>query len=69
MPQPILTTADLQAVTGYQRASDIERCLTQQGVRFFWGKDGPWTTLELINAAGGIRPGSSNEPMYEGAIL
>lgn len=65
----ILTTEDLRTVTGYQRVSDVERCLTGQGVRFFRGKDGPWTTLTLINAAGGVTPASSHEPMYEGTIL
>jgi len=64
----ILTTADLQSATGYQRASDIERCLSQQGVRLFWGKDGPWTTLDLINAAGGLQR-SANDGMYEGPTL
>lgn len=53
----ILKTDDLRAVTGYTRASDVERCLHAQGVRFFWGKNGPWTTINLIDAAGGlVRP-------------
>lgn len=63
-----LTTDDLLAMTGYERPGDVERCLREQGVRFFWGKKGPWTTLDLINAAGGLRQ-SGNDGMYEGNIL
>jgi hypothetical protein len=64
----VLTTAKLIETTGYQRAADIERCLREQGVRYFWGKDGPWTTMDLVNAAGGLKA-SSNDGMYEGSIL
>lgn len=54
----VLTFQDLQQVTGYQRRSDVERCLIDQGVRIFRGRSGPWTTIDLINRAGGIKPGS-----------
>lgn len=54
----VLTFQDLQQVTGYQRRSDVERCLIEQGVRIFRGRSGPWTTIDLINQAGGINPGS-----------
>lgn len=63
-----LNIEDLKQLTGYERAGDVERCLAQQGVRFFWGKQGPWTTRELINAAGGLKP-ASNDDRYEGSIL
>lgn len=63
-----LSITDLLELTGYSRAADVERCLRDQGVKFFWGKDGPWTTLELINAAGGLRP-SGNDGTYEVPIL
>lgn len=63
-----LSTTALFELTGYTRPADVERCLRDQGVKFFWGKDGPWTTLELINAAGGLRP-SGNDGTYEGPIL
>lgn len=58
MPQVlngILTTADLKTATGYERSADVERCLRDQGVRFYWGKEGPWTTVDLINAASGLQ--------------
>lgn len=63
-----LSTAALFELTGYTRPADVERCLRDQGVKYFWGKDGPWTTLELINAAGGLRQ-SGNDGMYEERIL
>jgi hypothetical protein len=63
-----LSIDDLKALTKYERAADIERCLTKQGIRFFAGKDGPWTTRELINAAGGLKA-AANEETYGGSIL
>lgn len=63
-----LTTDDLRELTGYERAGDVERCLTKQGVRYFIGRGGPWTTRELINAAGGIKA-AANEETYGGSIL
>lgn len=56
----VLTFQDLQQVTGYQRRSDVERTLMEQGVRIFRGRSGPWTTLDLINRAGGIEPDSDD---------
>ncbi len=52
----ILNIDDLKKVTCYKYAGDVEKCLKKQGIRFFFGKNGPWTTIDLINAAGGIRP-------------
>ncbi|WP_256805084.1 DUF4224 domain-containing protein [Pseudomonas putida] len=57
----VLTFQDLQQVTGYQRRSDVERCLIDQGVRIFRGRSGPWTTIDLINRAGGIKPDSDDK--------
>jgi hypothetical protein len=51
----------LQAVTGYDRSGDITRSLREQGIRFFYGKGGmPWTTIDLINAAGDLRRGEGS---------
>lgn len=52
----LVSTAQLRDLTGYQRGADVKRCLLAQGIKCFDGKDGPWTTLDLINAAGGIKP-------------
>jgi len=58
----ILNLAALCDITGYARAGDVERCLRQQGIKVFHGKGGaPWTTLELVNFAGGIQAAVSNE--------
>ena len=56
-----LTFEDLQSLTGYTRRADIERSLSAQGIKFFYGKNGPWTTIDLINYAGGIRAGSDEK--------
>lgn len=63
----VLTFQDLQHITGYQRRSDVERTLIDQGVRLFRGRTGPWTTLDLINHAGGVRP--ANIERYDVDIL
>lgn len=55
----VLPFADLAAAYGYSRAADVRRCLTRDGIRYFEGKDGPWTTLDLVNAAGGLRAGTA----------
>lgn len=54
-PGTILTFEDLQQLTGYTKRSGVERALRKQGIRWFWGRHGPWTTVELINQAGGLR--------------
>lgn len=57
----LLEHADLQRLLDYQRQADIERCLREQGIRYFYGRGGVWTTLDLVNAAGGLRPGSNDD--------
>jgi len=56
----IITTEELKEIIGYQRSSDVEKCLEKQDIRFFYGKGGPWTTLDLINASKGLVPLSDN---------
>lgn len=40
------------------------RYLDKAGIRYFYGRDGLWTTLDLINAAGGLDglQGGPDEP-------
>jgi hypothetical protein len=45
-----LSTADLLEVTGFHSPGALRRSLEKQGVPFFEGKDGPWTTIDLLNA-------------------
>jgi len=63
----VLVFTDLQRITGYQRRSDVERSLVDQGVRLFRGRTGPWTTLDLINQAAGMKPAA--EERYDADIL
>lgn len=63
----VLVFTDLQRITGYQRRSDVERSLIDQGIRLFRGRTGPWTTLDLINQAAGIKPAAAER--YDADIL
>jgi hypothetical protein len=65
----VLSCDDLRAITGYQRAADVERCLRDQGVKIFYGRSGPWTTIELINQAGGLAPATNDDTYDPSAIL
>ncbi|MDQ7735568.1 hypothetical protein QT231_22945 [Halomonas sp. SpR1] len=62
--QKVIDCDELKAITGYQRAADAARCLRDQGVVVFNGRRGPWTTIDLINKAGGIEtvPGKELSP-------
>lgn len=63
----VLVFEDLQRITGYQRRSDVERSLIEQGIRLFRGRTGPWTTLNLINQAAGLSSASAER--YDADIL
>lgn len=65
----VLSCEDLRAITGYQRAADIERCLADQGVKVFRGRLGPWTTIDLVNQAGGLTTRAQNDDSYDSNIL
>ena len=57
---------DLQALTGYLRPADVERCLKNQGVAFITGRDGrPATTIEALNQALGVRQDVKQIPTIE----
>lgn len=47
--------SDLERLTGYQRQGDIERWCRENGVSFFRGRTGIWTTLDAVNAALGLK--------------
>lgn len=61
---PAVQFEDLQQLTGYQRQSDVEECLKRQGIRFFYGRRGIWTTMEALNAALGVRQPAANAEPY-----
>jgi len=50
----VLTFSDLQEITHCQRVGDVKRALDENGIRYFSGKQSVWTTIALVNAAGGI---------------
>ena len=61
----ILTVHELVALTGCERWGDVTRSLSEQGIRFFLGKGGDlWTTIDLVNAAGGLSPDGSERTQY-----
>jgi len=65
-PGMVLTFQDLQRLTGYTRRSGVEQTLRKQGIRWFWGRQGPWTTIDLVNQAGGKTPVTEK---YDSEIL
>lgn len=65
----VLTFQDLQLLTGYRRRADVERVLTTQGIKLFRGRLGPWTTIDLVNQAGGLATMDDRGRMYSPDIL
>lgn len=56
----LLSIADLREITGYERVGDVRRCLERQNIRYFFGRDGVWTTIGLVEAAGGLMRGADD---------
>lgn len=56
----VLEFEELQRITGYTRRADVEKSLRRQGIKTFVGRNGPWTTIDLINQAGGLRPADND---------
>ena len=50
----ILDCGLLKLLTGYSKPADVAKCLRRQGIAVFSGREGVFTTIELINAAGGL---------------
>lgn len=61
MVSAVLDFQALRTITGYQTQPAVERCLKSQGIRYFYARTGVWTTLDLVNAAGGLSPAASND--------
>lgn len=57
----VIEFASLRSLTGYKTQAAVERCLRSQGIKFFYAARGVWTTLDLINAAGGLKPAAQDE--------
>ncbi len=52
--EDILNFERLQLITGYKKPSQIEKCLTTQGVPVLFGKKGPFTTVSAIENGLGL---------------
>lgn len=64
MLQGCLSTDELLALTGFDRVGDLRRSLDDQRVAYFLGKGGkPWTTIDLLNAAKGLKPDAPQQPL------
>lgn len=57
----LVSAEELLAITNYEQVGPMKKKLESQGIKLFDGKNGPWTTLDLINAAGGLKGESSND--------
>lgn len=63
----VLEFEELQRITGYTRRADVERALRGEGIRIFLGRKGPWTTVDLVNQAGGLR--AVEQDKYDAEIV
>lgn len=59
----IVAEEQLLEVTGYKRPADLEKCLRDQGIKYFYGKGNRiWTTTEILaKAANGDKVSGSIE--------
>lgn len=58
----ILTQDDLKAATGCKTTSSLEDTLRKNGVRFLYGRNGIYTTMDALNAAMGLQSGQEVVP-------
>lgn len=61
----ILNTQDLQARLGCETAGEVKRLLRKDGIAYFGLRDKPWTTIDLINAAGMKKTDAQNDEVTE----
>ncbi|MGE7139184.1 hypothetical protein ACQKIE_16275 [Luteibacter sp. NPDC031894] len=50
----IIDAAELRRLSGLQQPAAVKRWASTQGIRVRDGAEGPWTTVEAINAALGV---------------
>lgn len=56
-PDGVITAARMREVMKFKRNGAVRRRLTKEGIAFFEGADGPWTTTDLVKAAGLVKMG------------
>ena len=59
MNSKIITCSDLRKLTGQESDGRVAKELRKDGIPFFQGKAGPWTTMELLTIAGKRKLGLS----------
>lgn len=55
----------LKTATGIKRNGELEQWLKNNGVKFFYGKQGPFTTQEALNEALGVRAPAPDQETHE----
>jgi hypothetical protein len=63
----VIEFEELQRITGYSRRADVEKALRGEGIRIFLGRKGPWTTVDLVNQAGGLK--SNDQDKYGADVV
>jgi hypothetical protein len=57
----IIDAAELRRLSGFQQPAAVKRWASTQGIRVRDGAEGPWTTLEAINAALGVQSAGNDD--------
>lgn len=65
----ILDAAELRHISGKQTAAAVRRWASSQGIRIRDGDDGPWTTIDAVNAALGLAPAANDQFAYGEDVL
>lgn len=66
--QRILEFADLQRLSGCEQRAAVERWCAAQGLRVKYGKAGPFTTVDALNAALGLAANESPGALDPGLV-
>lgn len=53
----LVNATQLREITGYTQDGHMMNALEKQGIACFYGRNGPWTTVDLINMAGMVKLG------------
>lgn len=63
----VLNAEELRILTGMERDADVRRKLERQGIMCFDGRNGIWTTMDLVKLAGmrklGMAESSNDQSM------
>ena len=53
----LVNAHQLREITGYTLDGPMKSALEKQGIACFYGRNGLWTTVDLINMAGMVKMG------------